>query len=106
MSISITVTPTSPVAVTSAARIDIAGASANTLVGYDPAKYPSSPEIRCYLAFLKGSTELGRSYVFAVGEDGKHVFNNYIFPSSGSWTVKLFNADGDVELASQGVTVS
>jgi hypothetical protein len=106
MSAAITCTPEAPVATTSACRIDVTGADANDTADYDADAYPSRAEIRNYLRFVKGGVEYGRSYVFAAGQDGTHSFPNYIFPSSGSWTVTLNRADTDAQLATLGVTVS
>jgi|SRR6185503_10272688 len=101
MAASITVTPASPVAVAEACRVDVADNETNTGAS-DTDNYPVQDELRCYLAFIKGGVEYGRSYVFS---GVTHSFNNYIFPSAGSWTVKLFDASDDSELASQAVTV-
>ena len=100
MAASITVTPTSPTAAKSACRVDVAGNVTNSGAS-DTANYPVQDELRCYLAFIKGGVEYGRSYVFS---GVTHSFNDYVFPSAGSWTVKLFDVD-DNELASQAVTV-
>lgn len=101
MAAAITVTPASPVAVTDACRVDVADNEVNTGAS-EEGQYPVQDELRCYLAFIKGGVEYGRSYVFS-GET--HSFNNYHFQSAGSWTVKLANAADDSELATQAVTV-
>lgn len=106
MSITLTLDPTEPTAVESAVRVDVAGASANDLTDYSTDQYPTAAELRCYLAFLLDSEELGRSYVFAVAQDGTHSFPNYIFPSAGSWSVELRDASDDSVLATQAVTVA
>jgi len=79
-------------------RVTTAGAPDNTLVGYDGTidntptgqhQYPASPTENYYIAFLVNAVEKGRSYVFNPGSSGEHVFNNYIFPSAGTWTLNL-----------------
>ena len=79
-------------------RVTTAGAPDNTLVGYDGSidntptgqhQYSASPAENYYIAFLVGGKEKGRSYVFNPGSSGVHVFNNYIFPSAGTWTLNL-----------------
>lgn len=100
----IAVIPVSPVAVTDACRVTVSGADLNSGAS-DPDAYPVQDEQRYYLAFIKGAVEYGRSYVFAPSPDGDHVFNNYVFPSAGSWSVKLFKASDDSEVVSQAVTV-
>ena len=106
MAITIAVTPASPKATKDFCRFDIAGASENDAAAYDSTKFPSEPQIKCYLKFTKGGIEYGRSYVFAVAADGTHEFNNYVFPSSGSWSAVLCRADNDAVLKTQAVTVS
>lgn len=101
MAVTITVTPASPVAVEDACCVDVAGNTYNEGAS-DADNYPVQDELRCYLAFIKGGVEYGRSYVFS---SITHAFNSYIFPSAGSWTVKLFDASDDSELATQAVTV-
>lgn len=95
-------------------RVDVAGAPANTLTGYDGTilntptgqkKYPASPAETYYLAFIKGGVELGRSYVFGP-DGGAHQFNNYIFPSSGSWTINLVRRRDSGTEATLSVTVA
>lgn len=106
MPVAIACTPASPVATKSFCRIDVTGGSANTATGYSTSVYPTSPEVRYYLTFELGGNILGRSYNFAVGSDGKHSFNNYVFPEAGSWTVRLKNASNDSSVQTQAVTVS
>lgn len=109
MAITLTATPATPVAKKSFVRIAVAGASNNDAADYNAAKYPTRAEIRLYLAFHLAGVEFEgrcRSYVFAVGQDGKHVFDNFMFPVAGAWTVKLLRADTNAELATQAVTVS
>lgn len=79
-------------------RVTVAGAVDNTSVGYvgtilnpptGQAQYPASPAEVYYIDFVLGGVVKGRSYRFTPGADGAHVFNNYIFPSAGSWTLNL-----------------
>lgn len=105
-SISIVPASGSVVSTRSACAITVTGATVNDNTAYTTAVYPQSPELRYYLRFEKSSAELGRSYVFGVNSTGGHVFQNYIFPSSGSWTVRLRNASTDASVATASVTVS
>jgi hypothetical protein len=86
-------------------RVSVADAPANDTAEYDPLIYPTSPEITYYIAFLVSGVEQGRSYVFAPN-GGSHVFNNYIFPSAGSWTVNLNKVSDDSTEATLAVTVA
>jgi len=87
-------------------RVEVTAATQNDNATYSTTTYPQSPEFRYYLTFEKGGDILGKSYVFGVNEDGEHTFNNYVFPSSGSWTVRLSNAATDGSVATASVTVS
>ena len=79
-------------------RITVAAAPDNTLTGYDGTilntptgqkQYPASPAEPYYIAFVLGGVEKGRSYIFTPSADGDHVFNNYMFPAGGTWTLNL-----------------
>lgn len=87
-------------------RVDVTGGSSNDSSTSDSTKYPIEAEIRGYLAFLLGGVEQARSYVFTVSSDGKHSFNNFIFPDSGSWTVNWNKSSDDSQIATAAVTVS
>lgn len=107
MAASVTVAPASPVSTGDFCTVTVAGADQNDDSAYDSEDYPASPELRYYLSFRKSTTEYGRSYVFGVDEDGGHVFPNYVFPSSGTWTVTLRDDSDDSQVASSGnVTVT
>lgn len=106
MAVEVACTPAAPVHGSSACRFDVTGASTNDATAYNAALYPSEPAFGYYLKFVVGGVEKGRSYVFNVGSDGAHIFNNYTFPSAGSWTVTLNNASTDAEVATVAVTVS
>ena len=105
MAVAISCVPTSPVAVKEACRVTVTGATQNDNGTYDSTKYPASPEFRYYLTFELASAVRGKSYAFGVNENGDHTFNNYIFPATGSWTVRLSNAGTDASVATQAVTV-
>jgi hypothetical protein len=95
-------------------RVTVADAPDNTLTGYDgtisyagqPAQYPASPAETYYIAVLVGAKEHGRSYVFTPGPDGAHVFNNYIFPVAGTWTINLVRRRDSGTEATLEVTVA
>ena len=96
-------------------RVTTAAAPDNTLTGYDGTidntptgqhQYPASPAENYYIAFLVGGVEKGRSYVFNPGPDGVHVFNNYIFPSAGTWTLNLVRTRDTGTAATLSVVVA
>jgi hypothetical protein len=51
-------------------------------------------------------TDDGKSYAFNVSADGEHVFNNYVFPAAGSYTVRLRDASNDSDVTTLAVTVA
>lgn len=104
MAIELTPSVTEPRATIDAVRVDITGVSTNDGAS-DADNYPVQDELRCYLAFRLDDEELGRSYVFSVGQDGTHEFNNYIFPSAGAWTMRLCRESNDATLKDQAITV-
>jgi|SRR6185295_11384827 len=108
MAVDIAITPASGsvISTQSACRVEVTGATQNDDTAYTTTAYPQSPELRYYLTFEKGGSILGKSYVFAVNENGDHTFPNYIFPSSGSWTVRLSNAGTAASVKTKAVTVS
>ena len=93
-------------------RVNVSGADTNDDSSYttnnaeDPKPYPIADEMRYYLTFEKGGAVLGKSYVFNVSADGDHTFNNYIFETAGSWTVRLNDASDDSSVETLSVTVA
>lgn len=87
-------------------RFDITGAAKNDSGAADLTKYPVQAELRYYVAYEKGGTEYGRSQVFGVTPDGAFQIYDYIFPSTGSWTVNLRKVSDDSSVATASVTIS
>jgi hypothetical protein len=96
-------------------RVTVAAAPQNTLTGYSgvisnpptgQAQYPASPAEVYYIDFIKSGTTQGRSYRFTPNAGGDHVFNNYIFPSAGSWTLNLIRVRDSGTEATLAVTVA
>lgn len=108
MSVTLAILPTSGniTAAQSFCKVTVAGGVENTATGYSTLAYPQSPEVRYYLTFELGGEVLGRSYTFGVDADGGHVFPNYVFPESGSWTVRISKVSDDSSVATASVTVA
>ena len=47
-----------------------------------------------------------RSHVFQTSSDGKHTWDDYIFPAAGSYTLRLRDMLDDSDVATVGVTVA
>lgn len=93
MAVLITPTPASGsiTAKKTVVRFNITGADPNLEASFDPALYPTSPELRYVMTMVVGGKEVGRTQVFGVSPEGKFEINNYIFPEAGSYTVQLYN---------------
>lgn len=100
---SIAITPASGsiTAKVSACRIDITGAEDNR-----PPDNTGGAFGYYLLIDAPAGVDDGKSYGFNVSSDGKHTFNNYVFPAAGSYTVRLRDAVGDGDIATLAVTVS
>lgn len=59
-----------------------------------------------YLLFENPAGDNGKSYAFNVSADGGHVFNNYVFPNSGGWVIRLRDAFDDQDVATLRVSVA
>jgi hypothetical protein len=47
----------------------------------------------------------GKSHRFQPSHEGKHVWDNYIFPTDGSYTIRVFDDFDDSEVVTEAVTV-
>jgi len=108
MSVAIAITPASGsiTAKHTACRVDVTGATVNDTGTYDPVKYPTEALITYYLSFERAGSDTGRSQRFQVAADGGFIFNSYIFPDAGSWTVHLRKDSDDSSVANLAVTVA
>jgi hypothetical protein len=93
MAVTVVVGPTSPRATADFCTITVAGAVQNDTTAYTTATY---------LSIEKSSVVKGRSYVFAVDENGGHVFPNYVFPDAGTYVVHLRKSNGDASAGNSG----
>ena len=82
-------------------RINVTGASANRAPDNTGGAY-------AYYLLIDSPAGVddGKSYAFNVGADGKHEFNNYVFPAAGSYTVRLRDASNDTDVTTLAVTVA
>lgn len=58
-----------------------------------------------FLVDAPAGTDDGRSHVFAPSADGKHTWDDYIFPQDGSYTIRLRDMLTDQDEATLAVTV-
>lgn len=89
-----------------ACTLSIAGATSNTVTGYDNTHYPASPEITYYLSVEKSGEDDLRSPVFAVSADGEFAWYDVIFPASGTWTLHARKVSDDSSVANTSLVIS
>ena len=84
--------------VLTAAHIELTGVSGNDTDGSELRYYiVASPEA--------GDADDLRSDVFSPSEDGKHTWDNVIFPVDGTWDLVLHDASDDSTVHSDTLTV-
>lgn len=86
-------------------KINVTGGDVN-FGTFNASAYPTTPAVRYYLTFELAGGILGKSYVFGVDNAGAHQFDNYLFPSAGSWTVRISNAATDASVQTLSLTVA
>lgn len=108
MPAAVAITPTSGniTATKDFCKVNITGASVNDSSNFNSGTYPTEPAFTYYITFELGGSILGKSYVFTPDSSGAHEFDNYVFPSAGSWTVRLSNAATAGSVATASVTVN
>lgn len=79
------------------AHISVTGVDDNTAAG---------AERRYYLQATKSGESTLRSHVFGPSQDGKHTWDNVMFPSAGSWSVTLRDVSNDSTIATLALTVA
>jgi len=116
MAASITIYPASGSVISkiSACRITVVTAPSNDPATYSASATPSMTPKKYKLTASKTGSDTLTSHVFtpqassgtATAPSGGHVWDNLIFPASGSWTISLIDlADSSVD-ATLAVTVS
>lgn len=76
----------------------------NTLTGYDPDEFPSSPEVTYYFSAELAGQDDGRSQVFA--PDGGHGYwDGWVPPAAGTWTIHVRKVADDSSVANVSLVV-
>lgn len=89
-----------------ACNLSVAGATSNTLTGYNSGNYPASPQVTYYLQGEATGQDHLRSPVFAVDSNGAFTWYDVIFPAAGSWTVHCRKVSDDSSVANTVLTVA
>lgn len=89
-----------------ACEITATGASSNTLTGYDSTHYPASPEVKYYFSAEKTGVDSLVSARFAASSDGKGEWHDVVFPSAGTWTLRLRKNSDDSSVANISLVVA
>lgn len=108
MAVAITITPESGsvIATVSACRINVTGASSNDASTYNVSDVPTEDPIPYRLVALKSGIDSLVSHEFNVSQDGKHQWDDVIFPDDGTWTVRLVDQRDDSIDATLSVVVT
>lgn len=108
MTVAIAITPASGsvVAVESACRVDVTGASSNDSATFDEDNTPSEDPIPYRLVASKSGWDDLVSHEFNVSSAGKHTWDNVIFPDDGTWSIALVDQRTDSNAATLSVTVT
>lgn len=88
--------------------VNVTGAgSAGTVTFFDDAQdRAAGTEKRYYLLVdSPAGVDDARSHVFQTSADGKHVWDDYIFPAAGLYTIRLRDMLNDADVATLAVTV-
>lgn len=89
-----------------ACEITVTGAASNTSTGYNASNYPASPQVLYYFSAEKSGSDALVSPRFAVSGDGDAEWHDVIFPSAGSWTLRLRKDSDDSSAANTTLVVS
>jgi hypothetical protein len=63
-------------------------------------------EKRYYLQATLAGQDTLRSHVFGPSSDGKHTWDNVMFPVAGAWSVTLRDVEDDSTVATLALTVA
>lgn len=108
MAATLTITPASGsvISVLSACRVNVTGADDNDASTFDEDAIPTMDPILYRIVASKTGIDDLVSHEFTVSADGKHEWDNLIFPDDGTWTVDLVNQDDDSVDATLSVVVT
>jgi len=91
---------------TTACRITVSGADDTDFTTYNAAHSPVEHPIPMVIVASKAGVDDLTSLAFNVSQDGHFVWDNLIFPSSGTWTLTLLDTRNDSTVATLSVVVS
>jgi hypothetical protein len=88
-------------------NVSVAGTAGTVSFVSDDDSLAAGTERRYYiLVDAPSGVDDARSHVFQPSSDGKHSWDDYIFPEDGSYTIKVMDMADDELVASQAVTVT
>ena len=102
-----TITKTGADTFTVPVNVSVAGTAGTWTFTSDAESRDIGTEKRYYiLVDAPGGVDDGRSHVFSPSADGKHTWDDYIFPAAGSYTLRLRDMVDDTDVATASVTVA
>jgi len=88
-------------------NVTVAGTAGTWTFESDAQNREIGTERRYYiLVDAPSGVDDGRSHVFAPSSDGKHTWDDYVFPADGSYTLRLRDMEDDSDVATAAVTVT
>lgn len=108
MAASIAIVPASGsvVATVSACRVTVSGAEDNDPTTFNANNVPTEDPVVYRLVASKTGWDNLVSHEFTVSAQGRHVWDNVIFPDDGSWTIDLVDQGDNSVDATLSVTVT
>jgi hypothetical protein len=87
-------------------NVTTAGTAGTAVFVSDSASRAAGTERRYYiLVDAPAGVDDARSHVFQPSSDGKHTWDDYIFPADGSYTLRIRDMANDADIATASVTV-
>ncbi len=87
-------------------NVTVAGTAGTATFASDAGGRAAGTEKRYYiLVDAPSGVDDARSHVFQPSSDGKHTWDDYIFPADGSYTLRLRDMADDSDVATASVTV-
>lgn len=87
-------------------NVTVAGSAGTVAFVEDSDEREAGTEKRYYLLVdAPSGVDDARSHVFQTSADGKHTWDDYIFPAAGSYTIRLRDMLDDSDVATLAVTV-
>jgi hypothetical protein len=93
-------------AIKTVCRVTCSAVANNTTTGYDPAIYPSEPQVTYYFKLASAGQPTLKSHVFSTNASQVAAWDDVVFPAAGTWTMTINKTSDDSVTATASVTVA